>query len=43
MGCDLPGKYRVALDSDASEFGGPGRVRNFVEPFGLLTTNTLIF
>ncbi|KAL7116504.1 hypothetical protein ACP275_03G009000 [Erythranthe tilingii] len=30
VGCDLPGKYRVALDSDAWEFGGPGRVRTFV-------------
>lgn len=28
MGCDLPGKYRVALDSDALEFGGHGRVTN---------------
>lgn len=27
VGCDLPGKYRVALDSDAREFGGLGRVR----------------
>lgn len=27
VGCDLPGKYKVALDSDAWEFGGPGRVR----------------
>jgi Alpha amylase, C-terminal all-beta domain len=26
VGCDLPGKYRVALDSDAFEFGGKGRV-----------------
>lgn len=26
VGCDLPGKYRVALDSDAREFGGQGRV-----------------
>lgn len=26
VGCDLPGKYRVALDSDALEFGGHGRV-----------------
>ncbi|XP_077246825.1 1,4-alpha-glucan-branching enzyme 1, chloroplastic/amyloplastic-like isoform X2 [Tasmannia lanceolata] len=25
VGCDLPGKYRVALDSDAWDFGGPGR------------------
>lgn len=28
VGCDLPGKYSVALDSDAWEFGGHGRVRN---------------
>lgn len=28
VGCDLPGKYRVALDSDAWEFGGHGRVRD---------------
>lgn len=27
IGCELPGKYRVALDSDAFEFGGHGRVR----------------
>lgn len=30
VGCDLPGKYRVALDSDALEFGGHGRVRKRV-------------
>jgi 1,4-alpha-glucan branching enzyme len=28
VGCDLPGKYRVALDSDALVFGGHGRVSN---------------
>ena len=28
VGCDLPGKYRVALDSDALMFGGHGRVSN---------------
>lgn len=28
VGCDLPGKYGVALDSDALEFGGHGRVRS---------------
>lgn len=28
VGCDLPGKYRVVLDSDAWEFGGHGRVRS---------------
>lgn len=32
VGCDLPGKYRVALDSDASEFGGHGRVRKSFIP-----------
>ncbi|KAK6939075.1 Alpha-amylase/branching enzyme, C-terminal all beta [Dillenia turbinata] len=33
VGCDLPGKYRVALDSDSSEFGGPGRVGHNVDHF----------
>lgn len=33
VGCDLPGKYRVALDSDALEFGGHGRVGNDVDHF----------
>ncbi|GFP98544.1 1 4-alpha-glucan-branching enzyme [Phtheirospermum japonicum] len=33
VGCDLPGKYAVALDSDAWEFGGPGRVSHDVEHF----------
>jgi len=33
VGCDLPGKYRVALDSDASEFGGHGRVGHNVDHF----------
>ncbi|KAJ8625678.1 hypothetical protein MRB53_034208 [Persea americana] len=33
IGCDLPGKYRVALDSDAWEFGGPGRVAQDVDHF----------
>ncbi|XP_051139196.1 1,4-alpha-glucan-branching enzyme-like isoform X2 [Andrographis paniculata] len=33
VGCDLPGKYRVALDSDAWEFGGPGRVGHDVDHF----------
>uniref|UniRef100_A0A453TB00 Alpha-amylase/branching enzyme C-terminal all beta domain-containing protein n=1 Tax=Aegilops tauschii subsp. strangulata TaxID=200361 RepID=A0A453TB00_AEGTS len=28
VGCDLPGKYKVALDSDALMFGGHGRVSN---------------
>ena len=28
VGCDLPGKYRIALDSDALEFGGHGQVHN---------------
>ncbi|XP_078160879.1 1,4-alpha-glucan-branching enzyme, chloroplastic/amyloplastic-like [Carex rostrata] len=39
VGCDLPGKYRVALDSDAFEFGGKGRVGHdvdhFTEPEGI--------
>ncbi|GFZ10518.1 starch branching enzyme 2.1 [Actinidia rufa] len=33
IGCDLPGKYRVALDSDAWEFGGHGRVGHDVDHF----------
>ncbi|KAL6549114.1 1,4-alpha-glucan-branching enzyme [Orobanche hederae] len=33
VGCDMPGKYRVALDSDAPEFGGPGRVGHNVDHF----------
>lgn len=33
VGCDLPGKYRVALDSDALEFGGHGRVSHDVDHF----------
>ncbi|KAG6704631.1 hypothetical protein I3842_07G141500 [Carya illinoinensis] len=33
VGCDLPGKYRVALDSDAREFGGHGRVGHDVDHF----------
>ncbi|ONI32208.1 hypothetical protein PRUPE_1G354000 [Prunus persica] len=33
VGCDLPGKYRVALDSDAYEFGGHGRVGHDVDHF----------
>ncbi|KAK9946818.1 hypothetical protein M0R45_012261 [Rubus argutus] len=33
VGCDLPGKYRVALDSDAFEFGGHGRVGHVVDHF----------
>ncbi|CAN0927405.1 1,4-alpha-glucan-branching enzyme 1, chloroplastic/amyloplastic (Fragment) [Linum grandiflorum] len=33
VGCDLPGKYRVALDSDAWEFGGHGRVGHDVDHF----------
>ena len=32
VGCDLPGKYRIALDSDAWEFGGHGRVRTHSFP-----------
>lgn len=38
VGCDLPGKYRVALDSDALEFGGHGRVRKHVHDYLELTT-----
>ncbi|CAL5205530.1 unnamed protein product [Lathyrus oleraceus] len=33
VGCDLPGKYRVALDSDATEFGGHGRVGHDADHF----------
>ncbi|PQM36693.1 1 4-alpha-glucan-branching enzyme 1 chloroplastic/amyloplastic isoform X2 [Prunus yedoensis var. nudiflora] len=33
LGDDLPGKYRVALDSDALEFGGHGRVGHDVDHF----------
>jgi 1,4-alpha-glucan branching enzyme len=33
VGCDLPGKYKVALDSDACEFGGHGRVGHDVDHF----------
>lgn len=33
VGCDLPGKYRVALDSDAFEFGGYGRIGHDVDHF----------
>ncbi|KAK9129251.1 hypothetical protein Sjap_009738 [Stephania japonica] len=33
VGCELPGKYRVALDSDALEFGGHGRVGHDVDHF----------
>ncbi|XP_010935254.1 1,4-alpha-glucan-branching enzyme, chloroplastic/amyloplastic [Elaeis guineensis] len=33
IGCDLPGKYRVALDSDALQFGGHGRVGHDVDHF----------
>lgn len=33
VGCDLPGKYRVALDSDARDFGGHGRVGHNVDHF----------
>ncbi|KAJ4775431.1 hypothetical protein LUZ62_059688 [Rhynchospora pubera] len=39
VGCDLPGKYKVALDSDAFCFGGKGRVGHdvdhFTEPEGI--------
>ncbi|KAL8135755.1 hypothetical protein AgCh_010397 [Apium graveolens] len=33
VGCDMPGIYRVALDSDALEFGGHGRVAHNVDHF----------
>ncbi|KZV21055.1 1,4-alpha-glucan-branching enzyme 1, chloroplastic/amyloplastic, partial [Dorcoceras hygrometricum] len=33
VGCDFPGKYRVALDSDTWEFGGLGRVGHDVDHF----------
>ncbi|KAK2999673.1 hypothetical protein RJ639_023752 [Escallonia herrerae] len=33
VGCDLPGKYTVALDSDAFEFGGEGRVGHDADHF----------
>ncbi|KAH9298384.1 hypothetical protein KI387_030066, partial [Taxus chinensis] len=33
IGCDMPGKYRVALDSDALEFGGYGRVSHDIDHF----------
>ena len=33
VGCDLPGKYRVALDSDSLDFGGQGRVGHDVDHF----------
>ncbi|XP_014752291.1 1,4-alpha-glucan-branching enzyme, chloroplastic/amyloplastic isoform X2 [Brachypodium distachyon] len=33
VGCDLPGKYRVALDSDAFLFGGHGRVGHDIDHF----------
>ncbi|GAV63475.1 Alpha-amylase domain-containing protein/Alpha-amylase_C domain-containing protein/CBM_48 domain-containing protein [Cephalotus follicularis] len=33
VGCDLPGKYRVALDSDARDFGGHGRVGHDIDHF----------
>ncbi|KAF6157791.1 hypothetical protein GIB67_038259 [Kingdonia uniflora] len=39
VGCDAPGKYRNALDSDALEFGGHGRVSHdtyhFTSPEGI--------
>eukprot|EP00898_Chlorokybus_atmophyticus_P007345 jgi/Chlat1/7611/Chrsp64S07096 len=39
VGCDMPGRYRVALDSDAYDFGGQGRVAHdedhFTQPEGV--------
>lgn len=33
VGCGLPGKYKVVLDSDAFDFGGKGRVSHDAEHF----------
>ncbi|EPS72458.1 hypothetical protein M569_02296, partial [Genlisea aurea] len=33
VGCDAPGKYRVALDSDSKEFGGYSRIQRGVDHF----------
>ncbi|XP_002967402.2 1,4-alpha-glucan-branching enzyme, chloroplastic/amyloplastic isoform X2 [Selaginella moellendorffii] len=33
IGCDLPGKYKIALDSDAFDFGGRVRVGHDVDHF----------
>lgn len=31
IGCQLPGKYKIVLDSDAAEFGGHGRLDHSVD------------
>ncbi|KAG0581581.1 hypothetical protein KC19_4G262800 [Ceratodon purpureus] len=33
VGCEIPGKYRICLDSDAAEFGGHARLDHEVEHF----------
>ncbi|KAG0577711.1 hypothetical protein M758_5G168600 [Ceratodon purpureus] len=33
VGCEIPGKYRICLDSDAAEFGGHSRVDHNVDHF----------
>jgi 1,4-alpha-glucan branching enzyme len=33
VGCEIPGKYRICLDSDAGEFGGHSRVDHNVDHF----------
>ena len=33
VGCEIPGKYRICLDSDAAEFGGHARVDHAVDHF----------
>ena len=33
MGVNVPGKYRVALDSDAKEFDGHGRIDHNVDHY----------
>ena len=33
VGAPAPGKYRIALDSDDPQYGGPGRVGHEAEHF----------
>lgn len=33
IGCTLPGKYKIVLDSDAEEFGGHSRLDHSVDYF----------
>lgn len=33
VGCDLPGKYRIAQDSDSLDFGGHGQLGHDVDHF----------